>query len=95
MTPIRIGEYEFDSASYDARGDVLYLRRGERREPPSTFGTPEGHAVSFDESGRVIGMTIVNPKWLLERDGKVTITVPTVIESGHDELAALFEAPAV
>jgi uncharacterized protein YuzE len=30
----------------------------------------------LDEDGTVIGITIVNAKWLLERDGKVGIAVP-------------------
>jgi uncharacterized protein YuzE len=56
--------------------------------PQYTFGTPEGHAVKLGESGEVIGITIVNAKWLLERDGKITVTVPNLIETNADDLAA-------
>jgi hypothetical protein len=35
----------------------------------------------------VIGITIVNAKWLAERDGKVTITMPDQIETTAEELA--------
>jgi hypothetical protein len=28
---VHVGPYEFDQVSYDSDGDVLYLRRGERR----------------------------------------------------------------
>ncbi|MDX6651386.1 MAG: hypothetical protein QOJ38_167 [Solirubrobacterales bacterium] len=85
---IRIGQYTFDHVTYDAEADVLYLRNGASREAEQTIGTPEGHAIRFDESGQVIGMTIVNAKWLSERDGKVTITAPSTIETSADELAA-------
>jgi uncharacterized protein YuzE len=86
---VRVGPYEFDHVSYDSRGDVLYLRRDERRAAADTFGTPEGHAVRLDENGEVIGVTIVNAKWLLDRDGKITVTVPSLIETNADDLAAV------
>jgi len=89
---VHVGPYEFDHASYDSDGDVLYLRRGEPREAADTFGTPEGHAVRLDEQGEVIGITIVNAKWLLGRKGKITITVPSLIEPDSDELAAVLAA---
>jgi uncharacterized protein YuzE len=84
---VHVGPYEFDHVSYGSDGDVLYLRRGERQEAEETFGTPEGHAVRLDENGEVIGITIVNAKWLLERDGKITVTVSSLIETNADDLA--------
>ena len=89
---VKIGPYEFDHVTYDAVGDVLYLRAGESRPAADTFGTPEGHAVRFDEDCNVIGVTIVNAKWLLDRDGKIGITVPEVIETSADELAPALRA---
>ncbi len=89
---VHVGPYEFDHVSYDGDGDVLYLRRGEQREAADTFGTPEGHAVRLDEQGEVIGLTIVNAKWLLAQEGKITITVPSLIEPDADELAAVLAA---
>ncbi|HST55499.1 MAG TPA: DUF2283 domain-containing protein [Solirubrobacteraceae bacterium] len=85
---VHVGPYEFDQVSYDSDGDVLYLRRGERQDAAETFGTPEGHAVRLDGSGQVIGLTIVNAKWLVKRDGKIAITVPSLIETNADDLAA-------
>lgn len=85
---VHVGPYEFDHVSYDSEGDVLYVRRGEKRAGADTFGTPEGHAVRLDEDGEVIGITIVNAKWLLERDGTITVTVGSLIETNPDELAA-------
>jgi uncharacterized protein YuzE len=84
---VHVGPYEFDHVSYDSEGDVLYLRRGEQQPAADTFGTPEGHAVRLDESGEVVGITIVNAKWLLERDGTITVTVPNLIETNPDDLA--------
>lgn len=84
---VRIGAHDFDHATYDDVGDVLYLRAGDTREAAETFGTPEGHAVRFDATGAVIGMTIVNAKWLVERDGKLAITLPERIETTASELA--------
>jgi uncharacterized protein YuzE len=84
---VQIGHYEFDHATYDAEGDVLYLRIGPSRPAERTYATPEGHAVRFDQQGEVIGITIVNAKWLSERDGKVTITFPDRIEMSAEALA--------
>ncbi len=89
---VHVGSYEFEYVSYDSEGDVLYLRRGEKRAAADTVGTPEGHAVRLDERGEVIGITIVNAKWLAERDGNITVTVPNLIETNADELAAALAA---
>jgi uncharacterized protein YuzE len=85
---VHVGPYEFDQVSYDSDGDVLYLRRGERQETAETFSTPEGHAVRMDENREIVGITIVNAKWLVERDGTITVTVPSLIETDADDLAA-------
>jgi uncharacterized protein YuzE len=85
---VHVGPYEFDQVSYDSEGDVLYLRRGDEQTAVDTVATPEGHAVMLDEKGQVIGITIVNAKWLVERDGKIKVTVPNLIETNADDLAA-------
>lgn len=90
---VKVGPYEFDHVSYDESGDVLYLRAGESRDAARTSATPEGHAVRFDESGDVIGITIVNAKWLLERDRKITLSVPSVIEAPAEDLEPALTAP--
>ncbi len=89
---VHVGPYEFDHVSYDNDGDVLYLRRGEQQSAAETFGTPEGHAVRLDDGGEVIGITIVNAKWLLERDGKINVTVQSLIETNTDDLAEALAA---
>jgi YD repeat-containing protein len=83
---VRIGDNEFDVVRYDEAGDILYLIVGGAAPEARTDATPEGHAVTWDDSGRVIGMTIVNAKWLLQRDGKITMTVPDLIEMRAEEI---------
>lgn len=85
---VRIGHHEFDHATYDAEADVLYLRSGPPQPAHRTHASPEGHAVRFDQSGQVIGITIVNARLLSDRDGKITVTFPDRIETSAEELAA-------
>lgn len=82
MTVILAG-IEFEHHHYDERGDVLYLSTAEYKDAPQPYAdaTPEGHAVYYDESGRVTALTLVNIKWLVERDGELKITWPEVV--GH------------
>jgi len=84
---VTIAGISFVHHDYDARGDVLYLSVEGYEGPPATaFASPEGHNVEYDASGRVVAMTLVNVRWLLDRAGELTITWPT----GHvkaDELA--------
>jgi uncharacterized protein YuzE len=68
----------FDQHEYDDRGDVLYLSVGPPREAVRTIATPEGHAVDYDETGAVIGITLVNVQLLLDRDGMLTLSLPPV-----------------
>ncbi len=84
---VHVGPYEFDHVSYDEEGDVLYLRRGEPRAAADAFGTPEGHAVRLDENHEIIGITLVNPRWLAEHEGKVVVTLPNPIETDAADLA--------
>jgi YD repeat-containing protein len=84
----------FEHHHYDSRGDVLYLSvEGYEGPPASAFATPEGHNVEYDAAGRVIAMTLTNVRWLLDRDGEVTITWP----AGHvtaDDLAQALQSAA-
>ncbi|HEX3391081.1 MAG TPA: DUF2283 domain-containing protein [Solirubrobacteraceae bacterium] len=73
---VTIGSTTFDKHEYDVRGDVLYLSVGDPKTPSRTVGTTEGHAVDYDESGVIIGMVLVNVRFLLDRDGAITVTVP-------------------
>jgi uncharacterized protein YuzE len=85
---VMLGGLAFDNVVYDDGADVLYLHVGD----PSTaveFGeSPEGHALRYDADGRLVGITIVNARWLLEQDEVVTITLPQPIQVDRGTLAA-------
>jgi uncharacterized protein YuzE len=91
---ITIGNITFDHATYDDRGDVLYLHVGDRQAAADSLGTPEGHAVRYNADSDVIGVTIVNARWLLDRDGKITITIPERIDVSAAALAPAMASPA-
>jgi hypothetical protein len=48
--------------------------------------------VRFDEDGRVVGVTLVNARWLIDRDDKLTVTLPG---EAATELDAEALAPAL
>ena len=70
---------EFSHHHYDHRDDVLYLSvegYDHSKFSPHAYASPEGHGVEFDEDWRVIAMTLVNLRWLTDRDGELRITWP-------------------
>ncbi len=73
---VTIGGIEFDRIVYDSKGDVLYLHVGEPRSAIDFDETPEGHHVRFGPDGELVGITILNARWLLEQDGRIVITLP-------------------
>ncbi len=73
---VTIADIEFDRVEYDADADVLYLHVGDPSRAVDYDETPEGHAVRFNRDGNLVGLTLVHPKRLLERDGELRVTVP-------------------
>lgn len=74
---VTINGIEFDNVTYDGPpADVLYLWAGEPRKPAYDDASPEGHYLQFGENGALIAVTIVNARWILEQEGKITITLP-------------------
>ncbi len=89
---IKIGPLSFDHADYDAENDVLYLHAG---EPQVGEGeeTPEGHVIRYAPgTNRIVGLTVMGPRHILERDGHLTVTVPEAIETTAQELAPALAA---
>ncbi len=85
---VKIGPLAFDHADYDVDGDVLYLHVG---DPTAAEGeeTPEGHVLRFEPgTQRIVGLTVINARWLLDRDGFVHVTVPDTVAATADDLAA-------
>lgn len=89
---VTIGSLTFDHATYDDRGDVLYLHIGERQTAANSEATPEGHVLRFNDRGEVIGVTIINAKWLLQRDHAINITVPEHVVVSPDALSEALAA---
>ena len=75
-TSVKIAGIEFDRVVYDAEADVLYLHVGDPATAVDWDGTPEGHATRYGPDGSLVGLTIVNARWLLEQDGEIAITLP-------------------
>ena len=89
---IRIGPLAFDHADYDADGDVLYLHVGEPR-PGEGEETPEGHVLRFvPGTHKIIGLTVINARHVLNRDGRLIVTVPETVEASAEDLAAALHA---
>lgn len=89
---IKIGPVAFDRADYDSEEDVLYLHVG---EPEAGAGeeTPEGHVIRYAPgTNRIVGLTVMSPRSILERDGHVTVTIPETIETTAEDLAPALAA---
>jgi len=94
---VRLGDREFDDVVYDAKGDVLYLSCGVPVPAASTLASPEGHAIRLNRAGEIMGITVVNAKWLAERDGRIIVTIPATsdperLETSADDLAPVLAA---
>jgi uncharacterized protein YuzE len=73
---VRIGRHTFGYVTYDPPSDVLEVGvegppEG-RREP-----SPEDHVWRLDEDDRLVGITLMNAREQLEREGAVYVTLPT------------------
>lgn len=89
---VHIGPLVFDNAEYDAEGDVLYLHVGPPVEAEGEE-TPEGHVVRFAPgTQQVVGLTVINARSVLDRDGRLVVTVPETVEASVDELAPALTA---
>ncbi len=63
---VHIGPYTFDRVRYDRDADVLYLSQGDPARAVDWDETPDGHAVSFDQNGGLIGLTLIGIRRLLD-----------------------------
>lgn len=86
---VRIGPYIFDRVRYDRDADVLYLAHGDPARAVDFDETPDGHAVGYDASGELVGLTLVDVRRLLERTKgeKVTIELPATADPAELQLA--------
>ncbi len=89
---ITIGPVSFERADYDAENDVLYLHVG---EPQAGEGeeTPEGHVVRYESgTSRIVGLTMMGPRRILERDGNLAVTIPETVQTTAEDLAPALAA---
>jgi uncharacterized protein YuzE len=84
---VTIADITFDRVEYDAEADVLYLHVGDPSRAIDFDETPEGHALRFDREGNLVGLTLVRPKQLLERDGELRVTLPVPSDVPAEQLA--------
>jgi uncharacterized protein YuzE len=84
---ITIGSTTFDNVFYDAEVDVLYLHKGDPSAASDFDESPEGHALRFDREGKLVGVTIVGAKQLIEKDGEIKITLPEVVRVDSQAVA--------
>jgi uncharacterized protein YuzE len=82
----------FDHVVYDDSGDVLYLHVGDPASARAFDESPEGHALRFDAMGNLVGITIMNAKWLLEKSEPFVITVHERVTVDRSALASLVQA---
>ena len=68
---ITLANQTFDHASYDAERDVLYLRATRGGSTARTDASPEDHALRYEAESNLVGLTIVNARGLLERNGAI------------------------
>ena len=74
--PVRIGGVTFDNNFYDREVDVLYLHVGAPTDAVDYDGTAEGDGTRYGADGSLVGLTLVSPKYRLEHDGKIELTLP-------------------
>ncbi len=77
--PLLLGDATIDRYSYYERGDVLYLMVGAPTGEPAADDDEslEGDTVFFDADGAITGVTMIGPRYMLERDGTLNVTLPS------------------
>jgi uncharacterized protein YuzE len=89
---VTVGHTTFDRVRYDAAADVLYLHVGEPGEAVDFDESPEGHALRYDSGGRLVGLTIVGARRLLDEAKPIIVTIPEQVTIDPSALAPAVEA---
>jgi hypothetical protein len=79
---VKVADWYFDSAEFDAANDVLYLSIG---HPRAGYGeeTPEGHIARFDVEGEFCGLTLIGVQGLIEAGRPIRVSVPPKTAPTH------------
>jgi hypothetical protein len=89
---IQIGQLTLDHADYDADGDVLYLHIG-LPQPAEGEETPEGHIIRYAPGTQtIVGLTVIGARQVIDRDGRLRITIPETVETSAADLQAALQA---
>jgi len=75
-TLVNSGGIMFDNNFYDCEVDVLYLHVGGPSTAVDFDGTAEGDATRYGPDGRLVGLTTLNARSRLEKDGRIELTLP-------------------
>jgi len=75
--PLPLWDAFIDRYSYYEQGDVLYLMVGPPHPAADDDDSLEGAVVFFDADRSVSGVTIIGARESLERDGTLTVTLPS------------------
>jgi len=73
---VEVDGIKFDNNAYYRDGDVLYLHVGASTAAVDWGETPEGVHTRWGADGQLVGLTIVNARKMLERDGKIVVSLP-------------------
>lgn len=65
----------FDRYHYDEVADSLCFHAGPTSWAVGFDETVEDHLLRFDDAGRLISLTILNAKLVLDRDGAIDVTL--------------------
>ncbi len=96
MSNLKVGPYTFDRAHYDPAGDVLYLSDGRPEQAADFDETPDGHAVSYDASGNLVGLTLIGVRTLVEGahgNEEILLALPKKTEPSTDDTGTPHTAP--
>ena len=91
---ITVGHTTFDRVRYDSDADVLYLHVGDPNQGVDFDETPEGHALRYDGDGKLVGITLVNARQLLDGAKPIVITIPERVTIDHATLAPAVQSAA-
>lgn len=75
---------------------MLYVHVGEPSSATEFSATREGHALRYSPEGKLVGLSLLSPRELLDLDGEVRLTFPDghVLALGRQELEPALTAAA-
>jgi uncharacterized protein YuzE len=91
---IQAGPYTFDHVVFDDEGDVLYMAVGSPRRASGRL-MRDNTFLRFDhDTDELVGMTVINARLLLQRDGVITVTLPDGSQVPLQGVEAAIKQPA-